>query len=148
MRAVTFIMKKFMFLLLIVLPGIYCTCPSEYDGSDQETGCWTYDTNSETCILSNPSCASVTCGMESMVGTMRPLLFGTTSHESFGLQVNGQACSGLGYNTQTEVFDIDTILFDCNMDVQTIAKNEGNYIKFDHVITKPAQTIDSVSVLK
>ena len=137
-----------MLLLLLVLPGINCLCPSEYDGSDQETGCWTFDTNSETCILSNPSCASLTCGVESMVGSMRPLLFGTTSHDSFGLQVNGQTCTGLGYNTEAEVFDIDTILFDCNMAVQTITANGGSYVKFDHVVTKPAQTIDSVSVLK
>ena len=83
---------NFFVILIITING---QCPSVYDGVNERSGCWTFDITFDECRLTNPACASVTCGEDQMTGFIREDVFGQSPlPDDYELKVNGNDCAG------------------------------------------------------
>lgn len=134
-----------MFLIFIIfLKTCLSQCPSWYRDNDASTGCWEYDQAESKCQLANPACGSVHCGQAWISSELRPDVFGLSGWDlemhADGvkkLSANGDECSSITWDAESNLFRVNTTLTDCNMHAEQIMVNSQSYWSFQHTIERP-----------
>ena len=103
-------------------------CGSEYMPSEVNSGCWTYNSDTDQCAISNPACFDLHCGEDRIIGYVRDDVFPASLLDD--VLSNGEkitsACSSLNSITQTNWtmgFSFDIALGDCSMKTELMQED-------------------------